>query len=133
MEPINYTGTIIEESLKDKTILKQLKILSTKVEPVTEKHKTPWLSQWTLHKVEIEENKAEDFANILSHEIETSHSAWYIDYKNDKWHFIIYPNKVFKIDLYDGDAYKKAKEHGISLGIPEYQVDFAPKDKVWKR
>lgn len=111
-------------------LLKQIKILSTKIEPVVEKHKTPWISQLTLHKVEIEANKAEDFANVLSHEIETSHSPWYIDYKNDKRHFIIYPNKVFKIDLLDGDAYKKAKEYGISLGIPEYQVDFTPKDRI---
>jgi hypothetical protein len=40
---MNYEGVIIEESLKDKSILKDIKVVSTKVEPITKEHKTPWL------------------------------------------------------------------------------------------
>jgi hypothetical protein len=54
----NYKGFVIEESLENKDVLKKVKILSTKVEKVVEKHKTPWLSQWTLHDVEIAEAEA---------------------------------------------------------------------------
>ncbi|MDD5068733.1 MAG: hypothetical protein PHN89_04000 [Candidatus Pacebacteria bacterium] len=57
---MNYKGTIIEESLAKKDVFKDIKILSTKVEDVVEKHQTPWLKQWTLHKVEISEDKAEE-------------------------------------------------------------------------
>ena len=32
----------------------------------------------------------------------------------------------FKVDLQNPILYKDAKEYGISKGIPEYQVDFAP-------
>lgn len=59
---MDYKGTIIEESLEDKDILKSIKILSTKAEQVVEKYKTPWLKQWTLHTVEILENEVEDVA-----------------------------------------------------------------------
>ncbi len=54
-----FYGTIIEESLEDKTPLDYMEIISTKVEPITDKHKTPWVNQWTLHKVEIDADKAE--------------------------------------------------------------------------
>jgi len=45
----NYKGVIIEESFESKEVLKKVKIVSTKIEKVTEKHQTPWFSQWTLH------------------------------------------------------------------------------------
>jgi putative transposase len=35
----------------------------------------------------------------------------------------------YQESFYDRDA----KAYGISVGIPEYQVDFAPEDKVWER
>lgn len=38
----NYKGIIIEESLQNKDILKDVRIVSTKVEKVTEKHTTPF-------------------------------------------------------------------------------------------
>lgn len=120
----NYKGVIIEESLADKAVLSRVKILSTKVEPITEKHKTPWLKQWTLHTVEIPEAQAQEVAEAISKNIETSHSAWYADFKTETHHYIIYPNKVFFIDRTKKAEYDAATKYGISLGIPEYQVDF---------
>lgn len=43
---MNYKGVIIEESLTDNSVLGDVNIVSTKVEPVTEHHKTPHLKQW---------------------------------------------------------------------------------------
>lgn len=127
---MNYQGTIIEESLDDKSsVLKQVKILSTKVEAVVEKHQTPWLKQWTLHKVEILDQRAEAIAKALSLALENTHHSWYADYKNSTTHYIIFPNKIFKIDRQSKEQYRKAKEYGIALGIPGYQVDFSPEIK----
>lgn len=84
---MDYTGVVIKESLQKKAVLKKIKIVSTKVEAVTEKHKTPWLKQWTLNTIEVPEEKAQEIA----------------------------------------------KKYGISIGIPEYQVDFAPNDTVWEK
>lgn len=127
---MSYLGTIIEESLENNDVLRKVTILSTEVEQVTDEHKTPWLKQWTLHKVEISEGKADEVAEEISKNIDVSQqSSWYADYKNNEWHYIIFPNKVFKIDRTSEEQYKEAREYGISLGIPEYQVDFSPEIK----
>lgn len=119
---MNYKGVIIEESLEDKTILEEIKIVSTKVEDVTPRHKTPWLKKWTLHAVEIPEEKADRFAHELSDNLDRKHSSWYADYKNDKYHYIVYAEKIFKVDLLNPALYKDAKNYGLKIGIPEYQL-----------
>lgn len=130
---MNYKGVIIEESLENTNVLKSIKILSTKIDPITEKHKTPRLKQWTLHTVEILEKDVDKVAQQLSQDLENNHTSWYADFKNKNYHFVIYRGKIFKVDLKNPILYKEAKQYGISLGIPEYQVDFAPEDEVWKR
>lgn len=129
---MSYKGVVIEESLENKDVLRKVKILSTKVEPVVEKHKTPWLKQWTLHTVEIPDNEAESIAGEISKSLDSEHN-WYADFKNETIHFIIFRNKVFKIDRISKEQYDQAKEYGISLGIPPYQVDFHPEVEEWKR
>ena len=119
----NFKGDIIEESLDDKNVLRKVKILNTKVEEVTSKHKTPWLKQWTLHHVEVTSQQAEEIAQELSHALEPKHS-WFADFKNNSHHYIIFKNKVFFIDRKNQDQYDEAKNYGISLCIPDYQVDF---------
>ncbi len=127
---MNYKGVIIEESLQDASVIKDVNVLETKVEPITPEHKTPWLKQWTLHTVEIPEERAGEVAEKLSQSFDKEHPDWYADYKNDKYHFIIFAGKIFKVDLTNPVLYRDAREYGISIGIPEYQVDFAPEDKV---
>ncbi len=142
---MNYKGVIIYESLENKDVLKDVAILSTKVEEVTEKHQTPHLKQWTLHTVEIPEDRparrspdgkrdeggGEEIAEKVSQALDSQH-AWYADFKNDKFHYVIFRNKVFKIDL-QNPKYREAMEYGISLGIPWYQLDFSPEIEEWKR
>ena len=129
---MNYKGVIIEESLDNKEVLNSVKIIKTKISPVVEKHKTPWVKQWIMHTVEISEQDAEKVAEQLSKDLDKEH-AWYADFKNENYHFIIYREKVFKVDLKNPIIYKDAKKFGISLGIPEYQVDFAPEDKIFEQ
>jgi hypothetical protein len=126
----NYKGVIIEESLSDKAVLSRVKIVSTKVEPITEKHKTPWLKQWTLHTVEIPEAQAKEVAEALSHAIDTTHASWYADFKTETHHYIIYPNKVFFIDRTKKAEYDAATAYGVALGIPDYQLTFSAEVKV---
>jgi hypothetical protein len=122
----NYKGVIIEESFANK-----VKILSTKIEKLTDEHKTPWLSQWTLHTVEVTKNRAQAIAEEISRSLDYSHdSSWYADYKNNTHHYIIFQDKIFYIDRKSKEQYDEAKCYGIPLGIPEYQVDFAPDDKI---
>jgi len=129
---MSYKGVVIEESLEDKNILKDVKILETKVEEVTEEHKTPWIKQWTLHTVEVPENQAGSVAEKISKALDSQHD-WYADFKNNTHHYIIFRDKVFYIDRKSKEQYEKAKHYGISLGISEYQVDFVSDDKIWDR
>ena len=122
----NFNGVIIEESLEKKDVLKKVKILKTKVEEVTPEHNTPYLKQWTLHTVEILENQADEIAEELSHSLDSKHGDWYADFKNNKFHYIIFRNKVFKIDRSKPEQYDEVVKYGLSLGIPDYQLDFSP-------
>lgn len=119
----NFTGVIIEESLGDKSVLGKVKIISTKVEQVIERHRTPWVKQWTLHTVEISAEQAAKMAEEISRALDSKHS-WYADYKNEHEHYVIYRNRVFHIDRGKRGAYDEATKYGISVGIPDYQVDF---------
>jgi hypothetical protein len=78
---MNFTGVIIEESLHNKDVLKNIKIVSTTVEKVVTKHETPWLEKWTLHMVEIPENEADQITNELAKSFDIEHIGnWYTDF-----------------------------------------------------
>lgn len=125
MSNATFSGVIIEESLEDKSILSQCRILRTEVVPVSETSKTPWIAQWTMHTVEIEEEMAGAFAEAVSRALDSEHAhAWYGDFRNDIRHYIIFRNKVFLVDRAQRSQYEPVKEHGMSLGIPDYQLDF---------
>lgn len=127
-----FKGVIIEESLEDKKVFGLAHIVSTEVKQVTERYKTPWLKQWTLHTVEIDPKEAERTAEILAMDLDKEHE-WYADFKNDKYHYIIFRNKIFYIDRTSKEQYDQAKNYGISVGIPEYQVDFHPEVVEWEK
>lgn len=128
----NFKGVIIEESLVNTSVLKDVKVVSTDVEEVTEEHKTPWIKRWTMHNVEIDADKADNVALQLSKLLDTEHN-WYADFKNNTTHYVIFTNKVFKINRSKKEEYEEATQYGISIGIPDYQVDFSDSIKQWKR
>lgn len=127
-----FTGAIIEESLEKKDILSKLKVLSTEVELVTDEYKTPWINQWTLHTVDILEEEADSVAKEISKALDSAHS-WYADFKNDDFHYIIFRNKIFKVDRSKKEQYAAVTDYGVSLGIPDYQLDFSPAIQEWER
>ena len=129
----NFKGIIIQESLTDVATLDDVTVLSTKIEPVTDAHKTPWVKQWTMHEVEIPYTQAGVVAEKISQALDKKHN-WYADFKNDTEHFVIYSGRVFHItDRTDRAQYDEATAYGISIGIPDYQVDFSPHLKQWER
>ena len=120
----NHKGVIIGESLESLSILEKIKIIDTEIEPVTEKHKTPWIKQWTLHTVEILEDQADEIAKELSEILDSEHN-WYADFKNANFHYIIFRNKVFKVDRSKKQQYDNVTKYGVSLGTPDHQLDFS--------
>jgi len=119
---MSYRGIIIEESLKDSEILKDVEIVSTKICPVTEREKTPWVEQWTLHTVEISAEQIDSMSERLSNLL--LRDNWYADFKSEKLHYIVFKQKVFIVDRSIQSQYDAAIEFGIEKGIPKHQLDF---------
>ena len=104
-----YRGTIVENSLSNKDILKKVRI-----------NKTWQDGDWILHDVTLDESQVEELSQSLDS------GPWYIhiwqqgtdDVK------VIYKDKIFDIKFSDKSTWTHAVEHGKSLGIPEEQLDF---------
>ncbi len=123
-----FTGILIEESLTSKDCLGLLRITATTVEPVTKRHKTPWLKQWTLHQFAIDDaTAAEAAAAALQESLDPEHpQAWYVDFQDDAEHFIVFKSRIFRIDRSQPEQYAAVAAFGQELGIPPTQLDFAP-------
>ena len=92
---MNFKGIIIEESLKNNSIFKELIIIKTTSESVTKSHKTPWLNKWTIHQVEIPEENSDYFFDKLSKSLDNSHE-WYIEVENNKFNVLIFHDRIIK-------------------------------------
>ena len=120
---MDYEGIIIEESLKDNSVLRAVEIAETRTEQVTSQHQTPWLTHWTLHTVTIPASKAAMVAEWLSESL--GGTSWYADYRNRTTHYIIFPDKIYRVDRSKPEQYEAVKAYGMSLGIPEHQLTFS--------
>jgi len=129
---MKFTGVIIEESLENKDVLGDIQILETNIEELTAEHRTPWVRQWTLHMVEILEEQADAVAEKISYSLDSNHS-WYADFKNDAFHYVIFRNKFFKVDRSKKEQYDDVVKFGLSLNIPDYQLDFSPYIEEWEQ
>lgn len=127
-----FTWILIEESLENKSILEKIIIKSTEIEKVTQGHKTPWVKNWTMHTIEIDEENIDNISEEISKWLDSKHN-WYADFKNSKVHYIIFSNKVFKINRNKKEEYDEATAYWISIWIPDYQVDFSPHIQKWER
>jgi hypothetical protein len=128
----DFTGVIIEESLKDLSILKSFEITATRVKAMEPGNKQPWLKQWTLHTVKVPAERAK----LLTEELRPQliervlykgawrRDNWYADWRNATHHYIIFPQKIFYVDRHRKEEYDEASTYGISIGIPPQQVDF---------
>jgi hypothetical protein len=118
-----FCGVIIEESLVDTSVLKDVRIVKTDISQVTEKHQTPWVTQWTLDTVEIPDSEIEGLTARIAAAIDREHAhAWYADFKNDSTHYIVFLGRVFKVDRSRKEEYKSVIEFGLALGIPGHQL-----------
>ncbi len=106
---VMYKGTIIENSLSNKEILKRIRVNKT------------WKSgDWTLHGVSLDEDQIVELASSLDN------GPWYIHIwrpGNDEVK-VIYKDKIFNIMFSDKSTWNDATEYGKSLGIPKEQLDF---------
>jgi len=76
-----------------------------------------------LQTVIIPEDKIEDYTKKLSELIDKEHiNSWYCDFRNTKYHYVIFSDKVYKLDRTKKQEYINMRNHGIKIGIPEQQL-----------
>jgi len=104
-----FRGTIIENSLSDKNILKKLKV-----------EKTWQDGEWTLHSVWIKKEEVPELSKCLAD------GPWYIHLwepgKDDVE--VVFKNKVFSISFSNRSTWVDVIAYGKSIGIPLIQLDF---------
>lgn len=104
-----FTGTIVLESLSDKDVLKNIKILRSEISPNL---------GWHLYTVELTENQLTELS------INFKTDKWYAHFWNNNGLVVLFKNKVFKFNHEDKASRDSVIEYGLSLGIPPDQLDF---------
>ena len=104
-----YKGTIIENSLRDKSILNDIQI-----------KKTYRSSHWILHDVYLKEKQIPLLSKYLDD------GPWYIHLWEPGKDIvkIVFKDKIYSIVFSDKSTWIDAIAYGKSIGIPEEQLDF---------
>ncbi len=74
---VNYKGIIIEESLKDKSLIKKLKVLSSSID-----------GAWHLYTVEVSEKEIEEISHSLNAQ------KWYAHFWNNQKVIVAFKDKL---------------------------------------
>ena len=93
---MKYSGCIIEESLTDKSIINEFEI----IEEINDDG-IMWI-------VEIDESKLDNVLQRLQSAMVEA-PIWYCDLKCDDYHYIIYNDKIFKVNRDYGEQYEKQR------------------------
>ncbi len=102
-------GTIIENSLSDKNILKKVQITKT------------WSSDdWILHSVLVNKNLIPELSKSLDN------GPWYIHLweQGKDYVTVVFKDKIFNIKYSDKNTWSEAIAYGKSIGIPAEQLGF---------
>ena len=108
-----YEGTIVEESLKDNRFLNSLNIQSVRISNT----ESP-TDRWHLYKVLIDESQLSQLSEELKPE------KWYMHFWNGDDVIAVFPDKIYNFKYSDKSTWDDAIKHGLSLGIPQEQLDF---------
>ena len=109
MPQAQYKGIIIEESLENRDILKDAKIIESRVSEDGE---------WHMHTVLVSPEYLEQLAQNLKE------GTWYAHFWNGRNVIAVFKGKTFRFNFDDKGTWEEMFAHGRSLGIPEEQLDF---------
>lgn len=113
---MKYSGCIIEESLKDKSVINEFKILEE-----IDDDGIMWI-------VEIDESKLDNVVPSLQKSM-VDNPIWYCDLKCEDWHYIIFNDKIFKVNRDCPEQYEETRQYGLKRGIPNEQLP----NKSWAK
>ncbi len=115
---------VIEKSIEPTAIQELLSFWETHIEA------TDW-DRWNFYRILVNKKDEKKFIEFLSKHMKTKNEKWNLEYRyaDSDWttNIVVFSGgKMF--DTSTEEWCKDAREYGISVGIPEYQVNFSP----WK-
>jgi len=114
-------GLLLKESLNQMEILTKIRV--TKTETWNIQNPADFQpSVWTAISFEVEESQADLLTEALS---ESLKPRWFIDASTDTTVYVVFPGKVFKYPKGDGAQRELVRQYGMSLDIPERQLDWS--------
>jgi len=108
---MKYTGVIIEESLGNKEIIKQLKVLNLKVTDDENPN-----DRWHIYTVQVTREQIVEIQQSMAE------GRWYTHFIEGDEIILVYKDKMFEYKMADKVEHAKAVEYGRSIGIPEEQL-----------
>ncbi len=111
---IEYKGTIVEESLEDNRILNDLNIIDFRIS----KDENP-ADRWHLYTVIVTREEIRKISQYIKY------GKWYMHFWNGNDVIVVFKDKIFEFKHDKKETWKDAFDHGVALGIPEEQLDFA--------
>jgi hypothetical protein len=110
-----YHGIVIQESIRDPTVLYQMKILGTKTG-----------KKWTLLKIEVEPRSVDETIRLIQTNLLSEKGAPYYAYlyRGDEL-IVVFPERTFRVSP-DKNSWSEAVSYGESLNVPRTELDFRP-------
>ncbi len=112
----DYLGILIEQSLRDPAIASELNIQAVKRG-----------IQWTLLLVSVPERDLASHVDRIQSNL-ADDGTWYAHYFRGSELVVVYRDAVFSVST-DPASWRPAVQHGIALGIPKEQLDYAPRTR----
>ena len=115
-------GLILKESLEETSVLDSLRV--TRTETWQASNAAAYQpNTWTALSFEADERQADTLAEALSRSLKPQ--GWYINASTATDVYVIFPNKVYKYRKGDSVQREEAKRYGLTVGIPESQLDWS--------
>lgn len=119
---MKYTGLVLEESLKDKSVLNSVTVVKTETWNVgNAEGNQPKV--WHAVSIEGPQQEAGKISEMLSRSLKSP--GWYTNLSTDSDIYVIFPDKVFEYQKGDQEKRNQAIEYGRKIGIPESQLDWS--------
>jgi periplasmic divalent cation tolerance protein len=113
--PRDYHGIIIKQSLRDRSILDNVKILGKKT-----------AKDWTMLRVLVPDDELENFLKLVKANLLTENKVpYYAHFYNREDLIVVFPERIFYVKL-DKRTWGPVARYGKSLGVPERELDFKP-------
>lgn len=114
---MRFMGYVLRDSLNDESVLDHVRVCSERLEPLT-----GWAG--VAFAFEGDEQAAGVLATRFCRALKPQ--GWYLDFSSEHGTlFVVYPDRFFRLVKDDQRGRAEAISHGLTLGIPAFQLDFA--------